>query len=212
MSAEIVVGRVTEQCRTLGPGIRYVVWVAGCARRCRECIAPDLLSRDAGTPIAVATLAEQVLAVESVDGITLSGGEPFEQAAALVVLIDMLREQLPQLSAMAFSGRTLGWLRQRGTLAQRLLIERLDILVDGPYVPERHISARWRGSSNQCVHFLTDRHRETQAADDVSAGLQIDIDADGAFSFAGVPPTRGFRPDFEHRLRAEGIHVSGVSR
>lgn len=212
MSAELVVGRVTERCQTLGPGTRYVVWVAGCALRCRECIAPELLSADGGTPIDVARLAEEILAVEFVDGVTLSGGEPFEQAAALVTLIDLLREQRPELSTMAFSGRTLGWLHRRGAPEQRTLVDRLDILVDGPYVPERHVNSRWRGSSNQRVHFLTDRHRAMAGARDMSAGLQIDVDADGAFSFAGVPPTRGFREDFERRLRAEGISVTEASR
>ena len=207
MSAELVVGRVTERCQTLGPGTRYVVWVAGCALRCRECIAPELLSPDGGTPIDVARLAEQILAVEFVDGVTLSGGEPFEQAAALVTLIDILREQRPELSTMAFSGRTLGWLRRRGAPAQHTLIDRLDILVDGPYLPERHVSARWRGSSNQRAIFLTDRHRAVEGAGESSAGLEFDIDRDGDFSFAGVPPTRGFRPELERRLAAAGMHV-----
>jgi anaerobic ribonucleoside-triphosphate reductase activating protein len=146
--------------------------------------------------------------VKDLDGVTLSGGEPFEQAPAFVVLLDELRERRPELSAMAFSGRTLGWLRRRGTPAQRALIDRLDILVDGPYVPERHVEARWRGSANQQLHFLSDRHRAAEAASDVSAGLQVDVEPDGSFTIAGVPPTRGFRAEFERRLSAGGIDWS----
>ena len=212
MSAVLVVGRVTERCRTLGPGVRFVVWVAGCSLRCRECIAPELLSPLAGTPTAVGQLAQRILAVDSIDGVTLSGGEPFEQAPALVALVDVLRARRPTLSVMAFSGRTLSGLRRCGTPDQHALLDRLDVLIDGPYLPERHISARWRGSANQRVHFLTERERAARDGDDASAGLQVDMDHDGAFTIAGVPPTRGFRPEFERRLRAEGIHVSVAAR
>lgn len=197
------VGRTMERCIVLGPGVRAVVWVTGCPLRCRECIAPEFLDPGAGREVAVASLARWITGIADIDGVTLSGGEPFQQAGPLCVLLDEVRAARPQLSAVAFTGYTLDRLRRRGSPEQRELLRRLDVLVAGPYVPERHSAKRWRGSANQRIHALTDRHALEDLDD--SAGVEVHVEADGAFTLAGVPPTRGFRAAFEGRLGEQGV-------
>jgi anaerobic ribonucleoside-triphosphate reductase activating protein len=93
-----------------------------------------------------------------IEGITLLGGEPFAHAggaAALATAVHGLN-----LSVMVFSGYTLPEIRQLPEPAVLDLLDRTDILVDGPYrrdLPETR--RRWIGSANQQVHFLTDRYR-----------------------------------------------------
>ncbi len=148
----------------LGPGRRVAVWVAGCPLRCKGCITPHLLSSDAGKSIAVPRLAKRLLQLPvPIDGVTLTGGEPFAQAEALVALLCVLKAERPHWNVLTFSGFTLRqW--QRGDAAQRQLLQQIDVLVDGPYLagqPGRHPLT---ASANQQLHLLTPRAQTLKPA------------------------------------------------
>ncbi|MEV7215783.1 4Fe-4S single cluster domain-containing protein [Kitasatospora cineracea] len=203
------VARTLERCTVLGPGERAVIWVQGCPLRCRGCVAAETLPFTAEQGRPVADLVDWLAALPGIEGVTLSGGEPFAQAEALVELLDRLRERRPELSAMAYSGFRLPVLR-RGTAGQRALLDRLDLLVDGPYVAALHADLRWRGSSNQRIHALTPRYAGVLAEPDTGAGLQLSVGLDGAVSWAGVPAVPGFRAELERRLAADGFELRTV--
>lgn len=200
---DLTLSRIAESTTVLGPGVRAVVWVQGCPLRCTGCLAPEGLPFEGGETWPVAALADRLNALPAeVTGVTFSGGEPMAQPAALAALVDRLRASR-DWSVMSYSGFTLEALRH-GDPARRDLLDRLDILVDGPYLPDRHGALLWRGSDNQRVHYLTDRH--TPPAQDRSAGLQFDVQ-DGTVHWSGVPPVPGFRAGFERALRQEGIDL-----
>jgi len=184
------------RCEVLGPGTRFAVWVQGCPLHCAECTSPAWIPRAGGVETGVADLADQIID-RAADGLTLSGGEPFAQAAALAELVRRVRARR-DLSVMSYTGYVVEHLRRHGDAAQHRLLESLDILVDGPYLANRHANLRWRGSANQRLHYLTDRHRPQP--DDDGAGLQIELGADGAVRWLGVPAVRQFRVEFERRL------------
>lgn len=197
----LVLSRVSLRTTVLGPGVRAVVWVHGCPLRCAGCVAPEDIPFEGGEQRATDDLAAELNALPSeVAGLTLSGGEPMAQAAALGRLVDQMRAGR-DWSVMAYSGFTLEHLLRHGTAAQRALIERLDILVDGPYLARRHADLLWRGSANQRLRFLTDRHRPP--AEDTSAGLEFDVTA-GTLTWTGVPPVPDFRTGFEQAMAAAG--------
>ena len=84
-----------------------------------------------------------------VHGVTLSGGEPFSQPAELAELAKLLRAEGYEVAA--YTGYTFEQLMQ-GSAEQRLLLENIDVLVDGPFlIEERTLEARFRGSRNQRV-------------------------------------------------------------
>lgn len=198
-TARVRVTRVIERTAVLGPGNRAVLVVQGCHLRCRGCIAAATHPLAAGEWIGVEELAARFQAVDGIDGITFTGGEPFLQAPALTRLVDLLRGGRPALSTMSYSGYRIEWLRRTGSPAQRELLERLDLLVDGPYVQSRHAALRWRGSRNQRLHALTERHRdEVENGGDGSAGVEVRVDEELSLEWVGVPPI----PDFERRLAA----------
>lgn len=201
-SGYLRVDRVAAASKVLGPGERAVVWVRGCPLRCRECIAPDSLSFEGGSDVPMTVVAEWLVSLRA-PGVTFSGGEPFSQAGALAAVLEQVRARRPDYSAMAFSGFTLERLRA-GTRAQQRLLAALDILVDGPYIPARHAPLRWRGSSNQRLLFLSDRHRSIAGEPDEPAGLEVDVDAT-TVTWVGVPPQRGFRVALDTHLRRAGI-------
>lgn len=190
--------------RVLGPGLRTGIWVQYCPFRCRGCISPQFLPEAGGWDVTIADLAAEVLSVEDSEGLVFSGGEPFAQAGPLADLVDQVRRHR-DVSTMSYTGYRLEHLRHHGDADQRRLLDRLDLLVDGPYVPEQHASLRWRGSSNQRLHGLTDRHAHVLDEPDESAGIETLVRHDGSIEVVGVPPI----PDFtEHFL--EGLATAGV--
>jgi anaerobic ribonucleoside-triphosphate reductase activating protein len=172
-----------------------VIWVQGCPLRCPGCIAPEGLSFDGGTAIDVAELAGWLSLLPGIEGVTLSGGEPFAQAESLALLLDEARALRPGLTAMSYSGLTIEALR-RGSAAQRGLLERLDLLVDGPYQRARHGDLRWRGSANQRLIPLTPRYQDVLSQPDTSQGIEFTLGIDHTLSWAGVPSV----PDFRQRV------------
>ncbi|HOF86836.1 MAG TPA: 4Fe-4S single cluster domain-containing protein [Armatimonadota bacterium] len=138
----------------LGPGRRGILWVRGCGRRCPGCIAPEMW--EPGEALPIEPLARELLPqLAGVDGLTISGGEPFNQAAALCALIDRLREDV-DVEVLVYTGFLLEELRAGGGDAAALL-DRLDLLIDGPFMESAPNTRRWRGSDNQRVHLLSPR-------------------------------------------------------
>jgi anaerobic ribonucleoside-triphosphate reductase activating protein len=195
--AEVVVNRLLDRCEVLGPGVRAVIWVQGCPLRCPGCIAPETLpfadaDGNVGSVRAVAELAGWLAELDETEGVTLSGGEPFAQAEALAELLDTVRASRPDYTAVAYSGFTIAALR-RGSAGQRALLDRLDLLVDGPYRVAKHGDLRWRGSANQQLIPLSDRYRDVTAQPDGGQGIEFALGIDGTLSWAGVPSVPGFR-------------------
>lgn len=182
-----------------GPGDRAVVWVAGCLRRCPGCIKPEYLSFDAGHDVSVAELTDRILRIEGLDGVTYSGGEPFEQAAPLAELSRRLREH--RLSVAAYSGYRLDALM--ATDRFRVLLEQLDLLIDGEYRQELPGPYRWHGSANQQIHALTPRAQATTPSGELIREVQVSLSGDG-LRLTGFPD-REFQRRLAERLRLRGI-------
>lgn len=133
-----------------GPGIRLTVFVQGCPHHCVGCHNPNTHDPLGGYDCEVQKILDAVDANPLLRGITLSGGEPFEQADILLPLARAVRERGKDI--VAFSGYTFEQLLEKGK-NERAVIELLSLcclLVDGKFVQaKRNLSLRFRGSSNQ---------------------------------------------------------------
>lgn len=136
-----------------GPGLRYALFVQGCSHACPGCHNPESHPAEGGTLRSVEELAEEILANKIISGITLSGGEPFEQAEACAKLARIIREH--GKGVWAYSGYTfeqLLKLADEGAPGVAELLSLVDVLVDGPFVQElKSFGLSWRGSSNQRI-------------------------------------------------------------
>jgi anaerobic ribonucleoside-triphosphate reductase activating protein len=136
-----------------GPGIRLALFVQGCLHRCPGCHNRAARDPAGGVEMNAAEILAQVRAARDrggIDGVTFSGGEPFEQAAALAGLAGAIVSL--GLNLVLYSGYTFEELLQmsRGSAAVRRLLEAGTILVDGPFVEaERDLTLPYRGSKNQ---------------------------------------------------------------
>ena len=151
------VGAVVDRTSAEGPGVRFAVWGAGCSVRCDGCFNPHFWSPDSGQPFSVVELAARAVS-SGADGVTLLGGEPFDQALAFAELARLVRES--DMSVMTFTGHRLVDLRGADSPAGSAeLLAATDLLVDGPYDADSPDLVRpWVGSTNQQFHFLTDRY------------------------------------------------------
>jgi anaerobic ribonucleoside-triphosphate reductase activating protein len=191
----------------LGPGARAVVWFQGCSLRCPGCMAQTMNDDDAHEAWTPAALADRICRLAGIEGITLSGGDPFDQPPeALCAFTEAIRRH-SDLTIMVFTGRTLAQLRRQlpPALAERLLAT-IDLLVDGPYVEELNDGSLWRGSSNQEIHFLTPRyaHLRPMVASSRSRGLEVSVRNGRELEITGIPP-RGFLAGLTRRLDARGL-------
>ena len=134
-----------------GPGIRFTIFVQGCSHRCAGCQNPQALDPAGGQKASVAALWQRICANRLLSGITLSGGEPFEQPGPLLELAQLARAH--SLNVWAYSGyRYEQLLAGKPSAAARELLLAWDVLVDGPYVADlASWSLKWRGSANQRV-------------------------------------------------------------
>ena len=131
-----------------GPGLRFTVFTQGCPHRCPGCHNPGTHDPAGGREVSVAELAAELSGNPLTDGLTLSGGEPFCQAAECAALARIARER--GLNVWAYTGYTYKRLLAGEVPDALALLEQVDVLVDGPFVEaEKSYAALFRGSANQ---------------------------------------------------------------
>lgn len=200
---------------TLGPGTRLGIWVQGCSIECRGCVSRDTWDPDAAEPMSVAEVIDRAnhLCDGPVDGVTVTGGEPFDQPEGLQCILEGLRGWLDGRSngdadLLAYTGYELDDViaRAPGPLAF------LDAVIAGPYIASQPTAAAWWGSSNQTLVPLTARGRSRYATTPPSdpGKIQVDVDSAGRVWLIGVPRV-GVLQKVEASLRAAGVHLEGVS-
>jgi anaerobic ribonucleoside-triphosphate reductase activating protein len=123
---------------------------------------------------------------DAVEGLTLSGGEPFQQATALAALCVRVRAARPSASIMAFSGYAIEELRALDAPpGAAALLAQLDLLVDGRFDVRAPTERPWRASANQRLWILGRRPADTAAAE--SGTAEVHVEADGRVLLSGFP-------------------------
>lgn len=124
-----------------GDGVRYVVFTQGCGHGCRGCQNPDTWDFNGGKEMTVTEIAADYRKRPWLDGITLSGGDPFYQEEECLALLDAL----PGVNVWVYTGF------EYEEIAGTELARRADVLVVGPFVEELRCEDQMYGSSNQKI-------------------------------------------------------------
>ena len=201
----------------LGPGRRVGLWLQGCTIHCRGCVSQDTWPRDPAKTIVVADLVAwcRKVAGNTLDGVTISGGEPFEQPeglrALLTALVTWRRAERLDFDLLCYSGFPQRVLERR----HPAILALLDAIVPEPYVdalPQAHV---WRGSANQPLVPLTERGRGRYAAYlDASAdggGKRMQAAIDGGRVWMIGIPGRGDMAALETLCASRGLALTNVS-
>lgn len=144
--------RILYPVTTLGPGKRIAIWTAGCNRRCEGCANPELWKTYPQQQIAPRKLAEYVegLSKKGADGITITGGEPFDQAKELSIFLDSLESKM---EVLIFTGYQWKELQENGE--HQKLLQKMDVLIDGRYIEALNDGkSALLGSINQKIYYL----------------------------------------------------------
>lgn len=152
------IGRIYFPVTTLGYGRRIGIWVSGCSRCCPNCISPELQNPENGKTVAPEELFQMMEKyIHRADGITISGGEPLEQAEELYRLMRMFCQRGID-DILLYSGFSIEELRQKQDTACGRCIEMAAAVVLEPYIEELNDGIGLRGSSNQKV--IINRYQE----------------------------------------------------
>jgi anaerobic ribonucleoside-triphosphate reductase activating protein len=183
---QIRVHATEPRSRANGPGARFVVWMQGCTLGCAGCFNPATHPTAGGREVTVDELAAELATAKAagVEGLSLSGGEPLQQAAASAALLDAARAL--GLSTLAFSGYTIDEIRALPD--GPAVLARLDVLIDGRYVSTERLASGLRGSANQRIRLLTDRY--TLADVEATPVAEIRIGPTGDVVLTGVNPLK----------------------
>ncbi len=190
--SEIHVSRIHFPVTTLGPGRRIGIWFQGCSIHCPGCISTDTWSFGSG----LTTLSKVLNTIEphfsEADGITISGGEPFDQLEALIGLLRHIRSSFTG-DVLAYSGHSFEAIQDKPPIVDGLI----DILISDPFNQAAPQTLSLRGSDNQRLHVLTalGAKRLAAFAGDMSKNkwaLDVMFDEDGTAWFAGIPRNGDF--------------------
>lgn len=154
---EIILYAQQIDVTNLGPGRRSVVWMQGCEFACPNCIVKESWDITKGYVKDIDLLVGEIIG-DSIEGVTISGGEPFLQIEALSAFIKNVKALREDLSIMIFTGYRLLDLQIHENPKVEEILNACDILVDGLYRVQEARFDPWRGSQNQCIHFLTNRY------------------------------------------------------
>jgi len=147
-----------------GPGYRTAVFTQGCPHHCPGCHNPESHDPEGGTEWTIDALEAKFTGNPLLEGITLSGGEPFEQPAACAEVAR--RAHAKGLTVWTFSGYLYEKLLERAQTEPAVgdLLQQTDVLVDGPFrLEERSLELLYKGSRNQRTIDLN----QTRAAGEI---------------------------------------------
>jgi len=173
---------IVKHTRIYGPGWRSAVWLQGCTLACKGCWNKELWPSKGGELRTRDELLSELLSATKSEGVTFLGGEPLQQAEALLPLLQDLKAV--GKSIFIYSG----YERHELDEHQLACLELADIVVLGRYIEElRDTNLRWRGSRNQKVEFLTERYSEADKHGEASE-YEVHIHPDGTSTVLGYPP------------------------
>lgn len=145
-----------EHSTVNGQGLRSVLFVSGCHHACLGCQNESMQAQDYGELISIETVYHRIIKNEPIlDGVTFSGGEPFEQCVGLAKLATRLKSV--GLNIWCYSGYTYKELKEMANqnTSVKELLSLIDVLVDGPFILSlANPNLKYRGSSNQHIYAL----------------------------------------------------------
>lgn len=199
MKMPLIMG-LTRETEANGPGKRGLIHFQGCNLGCKNCFNPDSHAFNAKNQMSIGVIQDWIMSLKGIEGITLSGGEPLQQAPYLYTLVAWIREKRPELSIGIYTGYSkkeldngtfkwksaddAEWVRGSKQLWEEIR-KHLDFAVTGRYVDSMSCHDEpLRGSRNQELVFFTDRYSESSLAPQIA---EVSIGADAFVQITGFP-------------------------
>lgn len=153
------IARILYPVKVLGPGKRIALWMVGCSHACKGCCNPELWIQSAEYYITSEKFEELIDNIASkfeVDGFTITGGDPFYNPSDLNNILDVLRKFSTDI--IVYTGYRYDVLKKRCDC--RDCLNKITVLIDGPYIEKYNNGSFLRGSSNQNIIILDEKYRD----------------------------------------------------
>ncbi|WP_026394217.1 anaerobic ribonucleoside-triphosphate reductase activating protein [Acetobacterium malicum] len=161
MSEKVRIAGIVKESIVDGPGIRFVVFAQGCKHHCDGCHNPATHDFNGGNLVDIETIINEMKKNPLLDGITLSGGEPFEQPEGFSELARRSKEL--GYHVMTYTGYTYETLTKKKDEQRLRLLKNTDILVDGKFeAAQKSLMLKFRGSKNQRIIDMNKSRRENR--------------------------------------------------
>ncbi len=169
----------------LGEGKRIGIWVQGCSLGCKGCVNQTLWSKKGGKNISIVDLFNFITSFQNeFDGLTISGGEPFQQYESLIAFLYLIKSKT-DLSVVCFSGYYFNELIE--LFPDKLFLKYIDTLIDGRYVEEQHDDSNLKGSINQTIYKFINGEAIIENEQTKPNKWSINVDCNNQIYMAGIP-------------------------
>lgn len=154
------IARILYPVHTLGPGERVAIWTYGCEHGCKNCANPELWKwegKPKTRPESLKALLEQIKQRGAIDGITITGGDPFLDADSLEKILKTVNEYTQDILVYT------GYSKEKITVDKKKnrLLDRIAVLIDGPYREEENNGHVLKGSANQKIYYLKEQYKKS---------------------------------------------------
>lgn len=176
----MLINSILPESKVNGLGNRAVVWVQGCSMNCEGCFNNSAHSYTGGTELTAEQIFMQ-LDCSVITGITVSGGEPFEQSFELEKLLKLAKAN--KLNTLVYTGYSF----EKLCIEHNSTLKLCDYLIDGPYMKNIPSKCKWAGSGNQRFLKLVDGQivNNLTENEEYSRSAEIMIDAAGKITVTG---------------------------
>ena len=154
-----------------GEGLRTVIWVSGCERKCPGCFSPHTHDFKSGIEFDEKAITELFKDSKEdwCNGITILGGEPLHpfNRSKVLEIVKSHKEKFPNKTIWLYTGYCWNEIIEDSEMSE--IIKYIDVVCDGPFVESlKDVNLKWVGSSNQHVIDVKDRLKKiTSIANDI---------------------------------------------
>jgi len=196
--------RIQHPLYCLGPGKRIGIWTQGCSLKCPECLNPDLWNPHNGKSVSIKKLVQQIKNIENYyDGITITGGEPFDQYRPLFEFCRNIKK-FTSLNIFIYSGYTISEIEN--SFPEKEIFSVIDYLIDGRFESKNYADDNMRGSKNQILYRF--KNSIPVKSDEIFQGdkWSLNVSDDATVFLAGIP-RQGEVSEIELDLQKRGIKL-----
>ena len=191
------IARILYPVHVLGPKERVVIWTYGCKHGCKGCANPEL-SRTEGLPETdkkqLEALFEKLLEKGPIEGVTISGGDPFYDTESLLDILQVVNNYT--LDILVYTGYLKEELQSEDC---KKALEQIAVLIDGPYKEELNMGHVLKGSENQKIYYLKEEYKaeyEVYIEENQGKYLVENFPVKGGFISAGI-----HKPEFQKQIK-----------
>jgi anaerobic ribonucleoside-triphosphate reductase activating protein len=167
--------------RVNGPGDRFTLWTQGCSKGCVNCFNPETWNNKNNIILSPLEIFEYIKELD-IDGVTITGGDPFEQEEDLLLLLKLLDTLSLSKGVIVFSGFTYDEIRENKIREE--CCDYIDVLIDGRYEEKNRVTDSFKGSSNQNIIYFSSKIKEEELIMDQEVEICL---RDDIISVTGFP-------------------------